>query len=85
MSMNPTEVHCARCLAVPGEPCTTLYSKRAVSPHKPRVEVARAGVGCEICDVRPFEPCVDHNGRVRMFMHRSRLRALVKATRNGVA
>lgn len=82
--IQPNQVHCPRCEAAPGKPCTTLYSKRAVSPHKPRIEVAKARVTCWACGGRPYYLCVDANGSMRTFMHRSRLRALTQAGRSVV-
>ena len=77
--MNPLDVQCPRCLAKPGESCTTLYSKRAVLPHTPRAQLARAGVACRTCGAGRLEPCVYDNGRVRLFMHRARQREAAKA------
>ncbi len=79
VNMNPLDVQCPRCLAKPGESCTTLYSKRAVLPHTPRAQLARAGVACRTCGAGRLEPCVYDNGRVRLFLHRARQREAAKA------
>ena len=72
--MKPADVHCARCLASPNEPCTTTTgkSKRTSSFHLARIRLARIGTKCPQCGSGKTEPCIHVNGNVRMRTHYQR-------------
>ena len=71
--MKPADVHCARCLALPNEPCTTTgKSKRTTSFHLARIRLARTCAPCPQCSAGATEPCVYPNGSVRMRTHYNR-------------
>ena len=46
--MNPLNVYCSACLAVPSEPCTTMSGCKR-SPHAPRVQLAAHPDPCTSC------------------------------------
>ncbi len=70
--MDPIQVECATCLAVPGEACTSRFSKRAVSPHLARLRLARVEVGCPRCGAGPRQPCLTTAGKAQPRIHTAR-------------
>ena len=76
--LNPQDVYCTACLAVPNEPCTTMSGNQRL-PHAPRVQLAEHPDPCDACNAGYGEPCLKVSGAMSMYPHRARLR--VKATR----
>ena len=79
--MQPIAVECATCLAVPGEDCSTRFSKRAVSPHVARMRLARVGACCPRCGASELQPCLNAAGKVQPNIHTARAEAARKAER----
>ena len=74
-AMDPIRVECATCLAVPGEECTTRFSKRAVSPHVARMRLARVGAACPRCGASDRQPCLNAAGKAQPRVHTARSNA----------
>ena len=72
--MNPLNVYCSACLAVPSEPCTTMSGCKR-SHHAPRAQLADHPDPCTSCGAVYGEPCLKVSGAMSMFPHRSRLRS----------
>ena len=70
--MDTTNVECANCLAVKGEPCTTVQGNKARPPHAPRVELAAAPDKCGNCGAKYGEPCFMESGKTRIHPHLER-------------
>ena len=70
--MDPIQVECATCLAVPGEDCSTRFSKRAVSPHVARRRLARVGAGCPTCGAKERRPRLNAAGKAQPRIHTAR-------------
>ena len=79
--MNALDVACATSLAVPGETCTTRFSKRAVSPHTARLRLARAPVTCPRCGAAERKPCLTPAGKAQTRLHAARNDAAWQASR----
>ena len=79
-AMDPIQVECATCLAVPGERCSTLYTGYPISPHAARSRLARVGVACPRCKATEFQPCVDARGRAQTRIHTARTEAARRTT-----
>ena len=71
--MDPLNVYCTSCLAVPQEPCTTMSGSKRL-PHAPRVQLAAHPETCESCGAGYGEPCLKVSGAMSMYPHRARLR-----------
>ena len=69
---DPIQVDCATCFAVPGEDCTTRFSKRAVSPHVARMRLARVGAACPRCGASDRQPCLNAAGKAQPRVHTAR-------------
>lgn len=78
ITMDPIQVECATCLAVPGEECTTRFSKRTVSPHVARRRLARVGASCPRCGASELQPCLNASGRGQPRIHTARAEAARK-------
>ena len=72
--MDPTNVECANCIAVKGEPCTTVRGE-ARPPHAPRVELAAAPDKCGDCGAEYGEPCFTESGKTLIYLHLERVMA----------
>ena len=68
-AMDPIRVECATCLALPGEECTTRFSRRAVSPHVARMRLARVGAACPRCGASELQPCVNAANKAQPQIH----------------
>ena len=72
--MDTMNVECANCMAVKGEPCTTVQGK-ARPPHAPRVELAAAPDKCGNCGAEYGQPCFMESGKTRIHPHLERVMA----------
>ena len=72
LAMDPIQVECATCLAVPGEACTTRYTGRPVASHPARFRLARVGAACPRCGASELQPCVNAAGKAQTRVHTAR-------------
>ena len=72
LNVNVLAVACATCLALPGDACTTRFSKRLVSPHTARLRLARVMVACPRCGVAERQPCLAPDGKAQTRLHAAR-------------
>ena len=79
-TMDPIQVECATCLALPGEHCSTRYSGYPVAPHPARSRLARASVACPRCGASDLRPCVNSKGRAQPRIHTARSEAARRTT-----
>ena len=71
-AMDPIQVECATCLAVPGEDCRSRSSGNDVAPHVARTRLSRAGADCPRCGASKLQPCVNAAKKVQPRVHTTR-------------
>ena len=71
--MDPLQVYCANCFAVPREMCTTIYGN-VRAPHAPRVKLAASPEECPDCGAEYGEPCRQETGEVKFYPHEARMK-----------
>ena len=78
-ALDPIQVQCAACLALPGEHCSTRCSSHPVAPHPARARLARLGVACPRCRVSELRACVSAKGEAQPRIHTARIEAAQRA------